>query len=164
MFSMRNILHPIRSEPSYLIPIVTAIIFLVNHIFFMPLAEESIILTSLDNLQEQVLSTLNEMTQLLISLSTALFGFIGYFAFEKYKSSGKIEKEFRYDFFMSACAAAISIDFGYIFMEKLVELLSNGIFKPYDFILSIPRNCQVVFFFTALFFCGRLIYRNLFKN
>lgn len=161
---MRNFLYPVRIEPVYLIPIISIIVILINHVFFKPLAGESLILTSLNNLQEQILSTLNQMTQLLISLSTALFGFIGFFIFEKARATGKVEKKYRIDFFTSACAAALSIDCGYIFMEKLIVLLSMGIFQPYDILLNVPRIGQILFFFISLFCCGRLIYRNFFNE
>lgn len=140
-----------------------ALIFVFNHFLFNPLAGEAPILTELDDLQKQTLSTLNDMSKLLISLSTALFGLVGYFAMENYKAAGTIERKFRIDLIAAFCATAISIDFGYIAMEKLVELLSNGIFQPYDNLISLPRNLQVIFFLIALFFCARLIYRNLFK-
>lgn len=143
---------------------LVGIIFIYNHFFFNPSAEEAPILSSLDDLQKQTLATLNEMTKLLISLSTALFGLIGYFALENYKTSGKVEKKYSIDLVVSFSATALSIDFGYIFMEKLVELFSNGIFQPYDSLISLPRNLQVVFFLVGLFFCGRLIYRNMFEK
>lgn len=139
-------------------------IFVYNHFFFDPTAGESIILTELDDLQKETLSTLNEMTKLLISLSTALFGLIGYFALENFKSVGKIEKKFRLDLVLAFSFAALSIDFGYIFMEKWVELLSNGIFEPYDRLIILPRQLQISTFLISLLFASRLIYRNLFKS
>jgi hypothetical protein len=139
-------------------------IFIYNHFFFSPLAGENPILTVLNDLQKETLSTLNEMDKLLISLSTALFGLIGYFALENHKSVGKIDKQYRLDLVLAFCAAALSIDFGYIFMEKWVELLSNGIFQPYDNLIILPHKLQIVSFLIALFFAGRFIYRNLFAN
>jgi len=143
---------------------IVAAIFIYNHFLFNPLVGEAPILVSLDDLQKETLSTLNEMTKLLISLSTALFGLIGYFAFENYKAAGQIERKYRTDLLLSFSAAAISIDFGYISMEKLVELLSQVVFQPYDRLIAMPRNLQVIAFLIALFFCARLICRNLFKD
>lgn len=147
----------------YIILFIVGGIFVYNHFFFDPTAGESIILTELDDLQKETLSTLNEMTKLLISLSTALFGLIGYFALENFKSVGKIEKKFRLDLVLAFSFAALSIDFGYIFMEKWVELLSNGIFEPYDRLIILPRQLQISAFLVSLLFASRLIYRNLFK-
>ena len=147
----------------YIILFVVASIFIYNHFLFNPLATESPILTQLNDLQKEALSTQNEMTKLLISLSTALFGLIGYFALENFKSVGKIEKQHRLDLILAFSSAALSIDFGYIFMEKWVELLSNGIFQPYDKLISLPQKLQITTFLISLLFAGRLIYRNLFK-
>jgi hypothetical protein len=104
------------------------------------------------------------MTKLLISLATALFGLIGYFALENFKSVGKIERKYRLDLVLAFSFAALSIDFGYIFMEKWVELLSNGIFEPYDRLIILPRQLQISTFLISLLFACRLIYRNLFKS
>ena len=139
-------------------------ILIYNHFFFDLDAEESPVLVTLNDLQKEALSTINEMTKLLISLSTALFGLIGYFALENFKSVGKIENKFRIDLTLAFCSVALSIDFGYIFMEKLVELLSNGIFQPYDKLLILPRKLQIISFLVSLLFAGRLIYRSLFKT
>jgi hypothetical protein len=146
----------------YIILFVVFAIFIYNHFFFNPLAGESPILTELNDLQKETLTTLNEMDKLLISLSTALFGLIGYFALGNYTSHNKIEKKYRLDLVLAFCCAALSIDFGYIFMEKWVELLSNGIFQPYDNLSILPHKLQISFFLIALFFAGRFIYRNLF--
>jgi len=148
----------------YFILFVVAGIFIYNHFFFDPSAGESPILTELNDLQKETLSTLNEMTKLLISLSTALFGLIGYFALENFKSVGKIERKYRLDLVLAFCFAALSIDFGYIFMEKWVELLSNGIFEPYDRLIILPQQLQITTFLISLLFACRLIYRNLFKS
>ena len=147
-----------------IILILVGIIFIYNHFFFNPLADEAPILSELDDLQKQTLATLNDMSKLLISLSTALFGLIGYFALENYKSAGKVENKFRIDLVLSFSATALSLDFGYIFMEKLMELLANGIFQPYDFLISLPRNLQVICFLVGLFFAARLIYRTMFET
>ncbi|MFP9098024.1 hypothetical protein ACLI09_03125 [Flavobacterium sp. RHBU_24] len=151
------------SKPTYVILLATALLFIYNHFIYDPIAGEGPELDALNDLQKQILATLSEMTKLLISLSTALFGLIGYFALENFKKVGKIELKFQADFVAAFCATAISLDFGYIFMEKLVELLSVGVFNPYDRIISIPRNLQIIAFLCALFFSGRLILRNLFK-
>lgn len=143
---------------------VSAAIFIFNHFLFNTSAGPSAILTELNDLQKETLSTLNEMTKLLISLATALFGLIGYFALENFKSVGKIESKYRLDFVLAFSLSAISIDFGYIFMEKWVELLSIGIFKPYDSLVILPQKLQLIAFLLSLFFTGRLVYRNLFKT
>lgn len=139
-------------------------VFIFNHFFFNPSAGESAILDHLNDLQKETLSTLNEMTKLLISLSTALFGLIGYFALENFKSVGKIERKYRIDLVLAFGFAALSIDFGYIFMDKWVEQLSNGIFQPYDTLIILPQQLQIITFLVSLFFACRLIYRNLFKT
>lgn len=147
----------------YAILTVVVVIFIYNHFFYDPTAEEAVRVTELNDLQKEVLSTLNEMTKLLISLATALFGLVGYFALENFKAVGKIDAKFRYDLTLSFCAAAISIDFGYVFMEKWVELLAIEIFAPYDQMVILPQKLQLIFFLISLFFAGRLVYRNLFK-
>ncbi len=139
-------------------------VFIYNHFLFNPSAGESPILDHLNDLQKETLSTLNEMTKLLISLSTALFGLIGYFAFENFKSVGKIARKYRMDLVLAFGFAALSIDFGYIFMDKWVEQLSNGIFQPYDNLIILPQQLQIITFLVSLFFACRLIYRNLFKT
>lgn len=148
----------------YLILFLVASVFVYNHFFFNPAAEESLILEQLNDLQKETLSTLNEMTKLLISLSTALFGLIGYFALENFKSIGRIERTYRLDLVLAFSFAALAIDFGYIFMEKWVELLSNGIFDPYDRLIILPQQLQIISFLISLLFACRFVYRNLFKT
>lgn len=139
-------------------------IFVYNHFLFNPKIGESLIIDELDDLQKETLSTLNEMTKLLISLATALFGLIGYFALENFKSVGKIEQKFRLDLVLAFSFSALSIDFGYIFMEKWAELLSFGVFQPYDKLIILPRQAQITTFLISLFFASRFIYKNLFKS
>lgn len=148
----------------YIILFIIGGIFIYNHFLFDPSAEEAPILTELNDLQKETLTTLNEMTKLLISLATALFGLIGYFALENFKSVGKIEMRYRLDLVLAFSCAALSIDFGYIFMEKWVELLSMGVFQPYDKLTLLPQQLQIVSFLISLLFACRLIYRNLFKS
>lgn len=135
-----------------------------NHFVFSASAEESLVVTDLNELQKQSFNTLMEMTKLLISLSTALFGVIGYFALENYKTSGRINLKYRIDIVAAFCLSALSIDFGYIFMEKWVEILSIGIFNPYDKLTRLPQNLQLISFLAALSFTGRFIIQILFNS
>jgi hypothetical protein len=164
-FIINEIQTTAMKKDYWLYGIMTAIgcIFIYNHFFFNPSAGEARILDQLNDLQQATLSTLNEMTKLLISLSTALFGLIGYFALENYKSLGRIERKYRIDLVLAFGFAALSIDFGYIFMDKWVEQLSHGIFQPYDTLIILPQQFQIITFLLSLFFACRLIYRNLFK-
>ena len=153
-----------RNVIIYCIIFIVACILVFNHFFYDPSAREAVILTELNDLQKETLSTIKEMTNLLISLSSALFGLIGYFAFENYKSKGIVEDSLRIDLTLAFCATVISIDFGYIFMEKWVELLANGIFQPYDKLITIPQKLQLFSFLIALAFTGRIVYKNIFKS
>lgn len=148
----------------YVILIISLGILIYNHFFFNPVADEGLILTVLDDLQKQSFSTLMEMTNLLISLATALFGLIGYFALENFKVSSRIELKYQIDLVVGFCLSALSIDFGYIFMEKWVEILSIGVFQPYDRLTRLPQNLQIISFMIALVFTGRFIIKILFKQ
>ena len=145
----------------YIILFTSFGIIIYNHFIFNPSANEGLILTELNDLQKQSFNTLMEMTKLLISLSTALFGLIGYFALEHYKTSGKIEQKCQIDLIAGFCLSALSIDFGYVFMEKWVEILSVGIFQPYDKLTRLPQNLQIISFIMALVFTGRFVIKVL---
>ncbi len=140
------------------------VIIVYNHFFFNPLAEEGLVVTELNDLEKESFNTLMEMTKLLISLSTALFGLIGYFALENYKTVGRIEKRYQIEIVTGFCLSALSIDFGYIFMEKWVETLSIGIFQPYDRLTRLPQNLQIISFISALIFIGRFVVKVLFNS
>lgn len=139
-------------------------IIIYNHFFFNLLANEGLIVTELNDLQKESFNTLMEMTKLLISLSTALFGLIGYFALENYKTTGRIEAKYQIEVVAGFCLSALSIDFGYIFMEKWVEILSIGVFQPYDKLTRLPQNLQIISFLAALVFIGRYIVKILFNQ
>jgi hypothetical protein len=139
-------------------------ILIYNHFFFSPVADEDMTIDKLNDLQKESFSTLIEMTKLLISLSTALFGLIGYFALENYKTTGKIELKYQMDIVVAFCFSALSIDFGYILMEKWVEMLSIGIFQPYDKLTRLPQNLQIISFISALIFTSRFLVKILFNS
>ena len=83
---------------------------------------------------------------------------------ELWKVERRIMKNLTALFILLISFAALSIDFGYIFMEKWVELLSIGIFEPYDKLIILPQQLQITTFLISLLFACRLIYRNLFKS
>ena len=139
------------------------ILFIYNHFLYDPQPSPHPIISQLNDLQKQAISLLSEITKLLISLSTALFGAIGVFTLQYYKQDKKLPTRLRRDAILASIFAALSIDFGYIFMEKWVELLANGIFAPFDRIVTIPQTLQFTTFLLALFFAGSLILRELTK-
>lgn len=145
----------------FAIIIVTGI-FITNHLIFRSPIKPTIILDSLNELQKASHDTLTEMSKLLISLATALFGLLGFFALENYKANGlKIDQKYLTDLVLAFLAAALSIDYGYVFMEKWVEELSMGVFNPYDKVVLIPQNLQLFTFLIAFFFSGRFTYKIL---
>jgi hypothetical protein len=148
----------------YTIIIASLVIILYNHFLFTMPAEPSPIVTELNDLQKQAFSTLTDMTKLVISLSTALFGLIGYFALESFKAGRRMNDNYKLELVAAFSSAAVSIDFGYIYMDKWAEQLSIGIFRPNGRLVILPQQLQVVFFLLSLFFAGKLIYRNLFTN
>jgi len=79
-----------------------------------------------------------------------------------YKSKGKIDDRHKIDIILAFSLAALSIDFGYIFMEKWVEMLSIGIFIPFDNLVRLPQLLQLLTFLLSLLFTGRLVYKILF--
>lgn len=150
------------SRSKYVILIsLLIIVFIYNHFIYNPQPAPYPILTQLNDLQKQSLITISELTKLLISLSTGLYAVIGIFVLQYYKADKILSTKLRDDTILAFTFAALSIDFGYIFMEKWVELLANGIFAPFDRIVTIPQTLQLVTFLLALFFTGRLVLKEL---
>lgn len=144
--------------------IITFGILVFNHLFFEPFAEPSIIIEKLNDLQKEILKNLNDRTNLLISLSTAIFGLIGYFALESYKLNRKIDEKLKIDLILTLVLTILSIDFGYISMEKLIEMLSLGIFSPFDNLIRLPKVFQLLTFLLSIFFSGSLVYKLMFNS
>lgn len=137
------------------------IIICYNHFFYTGPAEPTLFIESLNNLQENALDKMSTMIELLISLSTAIFAVVGFFTTEKFKSIEKIGGK---NLFFASCSisfAALSIDFGYIAMQKWVELLGNQMFNPFDSIVTTPLRRQFYSFFLSIIFLGLFIYNSL---
>lgn len=155
----------IRRLPTHIICAIVAIVLLVvNHAIYSPLAAEFPAKESLNVFEKESLSTIFGMTELLISLCTALFGGICYFMLEHYKIEKKINKGHRLHFVVAVCASILSIDCGYIFMEKMSELLALRIFNIEDKLITIPKTFQIIYFIISLIFTGTLVLKISFQD
>lgn len=132
-----------------------------NHFFFSPTMGPAIVLNELNSFQTQTLSLLLEMSRLLITLSTALLGIIGLLFIEYYKAKNEFVRISGLEASIAVGMVLISIDFGYIFMEKWVEMLLNETFRPFDRLVMYPQKMQFVTFFLSLMFAFWLAYRIL---
>ena len=147
------------SKAGLILFVVAVIVF--NHFIYNPVAGPHPAKHTLNELEKQSLALLLEMTKLLFSLSTALFALIGFFVVTIGKDGGELETTSRRDAIVAFAFAALSIDFGYIFMEKWVELLGNSMFAPFDFIVLLPHSLQFITFCLALFFSACLALREM---
>lgn len=152
------------SLPELILYVFFFAVLIFNHFFYTPVADPGLIKESLNDLEKETIKTLNEMSKLIISIATALFGLIGFFAFESYKATGSMDARYKIDLIAAFGFAALSIDFGYIFMAKWTELLANGTFLPYDTMVVLPQKLQFVSLFIALVFAARMVSRMLFKQ
>lgn len=138
-----------------------AVIFIFNHFFYSPTPDPDRKRITLNDLEKQSLELLLEMTKLLFSLSTALFGLVGVFVLQARGNGRPLGRESYRNAVLAFGCAAVSIDFGYVFLEKWVELLANGLFTPFERMVAWPQTLQFTTFLLALFFAGALALREL---
>ncbi len=142
--------------PRLLLFAVLIAIFVYNHFFYDLQPAVAPERHTLDELEKKAIDTIFEMTKLLFSLATALFGLIGVFVFQHIKNEARLLKASQHKAVFAFVFEALSIDFGYVFMEKWVELLANGLFLPFDRLVTIPQTLQFSTFLVALYFAGDL--------
>lgn len=132
-----------------------ALVVVFNHFFFNPQPRPSPSISELSSLQKGALDGMQEMSKLLLTLSTALFGFIGLVVF---KQSGFELTNYRVKLHILLMVAftVLSIDYGFILLEKLTEQLANDHFNPFELMISFPQIMQFVMFLVALLFSARL--------
>jgi hypothetical protein len=130
-------------------------VVLYNHFFFNPSPEPSIPIEELNSLQKGALDGIQAMSKLLLTLSTALFGFIGLVVF---KQTGFELSNYRVklQIILMVAFTVLSIDYGFILLEKLTEQLANEHFNPFELMISFPQIMQFVMFLIALLFSARL--------
>ena len=126
--------------------------FFFNHFIYDISPSPAPISTVLNDLQKESLNIIKKITELLITLATIIFGAIGIFVFQSYKSNKQLPKGQKIIAVIAFSLAALSIDFGYIYLEKWVELLANGIFVPFDPFITIPQTLQFCTFIISLLF------------
>lgn len=131
-------------------------VFIFNHFFYDLQPGPTPVVTSLSPLQEKTWDTILEMTKLLFSLSTAIFGLVGIFAVLHIKNERRLSKPSINSATLAFAFAAISIDFGYIFLEKWAETFGNSMFVPFDRFLTIPQTLQFSCFLMSLLFAANL--------
>jgi hypothetical protein len=129
---------------------ITAAVLIYNHFIFDADPGPTLRVTVLDDLQKQSLDVIKDLTQLLISVATALLGAVGVFVMQHYKD-GRPLKPGQFPRAVTALSfAALSIDSGYIYLEKLAETLGNNMFVPFAYPVALPQALQFAFFFIAL--------------
>lgn len=136
--------------------VVLSAVFIFNHFLYDLQPSPTPVVTSLSPSQEKTWETILEMTKLLFSLSTAMFGLVGVFAVLHIKNERRLSKPSINSATLAFAFAAISIDFGYIFLEKWAETFGNSIFVPFDRFLTIPQTLQFSCFLLSLLFSANL--------
>lgn len=136
-------------------------IFLFNHFIYDLQPSPQLELKSLTDVQKESLSLLRETTQLLFSLATAAFGAIGVMTLHITRTASSSPSSVRANAIAAFVFAALSVDFGYVYIEKWAELLANGVFAPFEPLVTIPQTLQLVSFLLALFFLARLALQQL---
>ena len=101
--------------------LVLSVLFIFNHFVYDLQPGPAPVVTSLSPSQEKTWETILEMTKLLFSLSTAIFGFVGIFAVLHLRNERRLNRSSVNSATLAFVFAAISIDFGYIFLEKWSE-------------------------------------------
>lgn len=115
-------------------------------------------LESLTNLQELTMQTLIEKTNLLISLSTGLFGLMGYFIVYLTKKEISTSKFTRIVIILTIGFTILSIHLGYLYLHNWGEMLFEGIFRPFDPMLATFQKLQFFSFLTAIIFAAITLY------
>lgn len=147
-----------------LVLIFVAIVIAYNQFVIVSFAETNLAYNDLNKLQELSLEKLTQMTELLISLGTAIIGLIGYLTVSKYKEIINISDKEKFFAIASISFSTLSIYFGYTSLEKWVELLSNDMFNPYDPLVEKPHKLQFTYFFISIILLGIFILSTINKN
>lgn len=132
-----------------------ALVVVFNHFFFNPPPRPSAPIDDLSSLQRGALDGMQEMSKLLLTLSTALFGFIGLVVF-KQTGFELTNHRVKLQILLMVAFTVLSIDYGFILLEKLTEQLANNHFNPFELMISFPQIMQFVMFLVALLFSARL--------
>ncbi len=130
-------------------------VVLYNHFFFNPSPQPSVPMNELSGLQKGALDGIQAMSKLLLTLSTALFGFIGLVVFKQ--SNFELSNyRVKLQILLMVAFTVLSIDYGFILLEKLTEQLANDHFNPFELMISFPQIMQFVMFLVALLLSARL--------
>jgi hypothetical protein len=130
-------------------------VVLYNHFFFNPSPQPSVPMDELSSLQKGALDGIQAMSKLLLTLSTALFGFIGLVVFKQ--SNFELSNyRVKLQIILMVAFTVLSIDYGFILLEKLTEQLANELFNPFELMISFPQIMQFVMFLVALLISARL--------
>lgn len=127
-----------------------AAVLLYNHFLYDADPGATPLRDVLNDTEKIALDMIKDLTQLLISIATALLGAVSVFVMQHYKDGRPLRPGQLPRAVAALSLAALSIDSGYIYMEKLAETLGNGMFVPFARQVALPQAMQFVFFFIAL--------------
>ena len=146
---------------AFLIVTLFIVIVIYNHFFLEIFAAPDLIKTQLNDLQKEIVSHTKEINNLLISLSTGIFVLIGYMSTSGGSGKFMVQRKSIIPLILCFCFSALSIDFGYIFMQKWIQMLHLGIFNPEDNLVKIPHILQIISFLLSLIFLAILIINSI---
>ncbi len=139
------------------IAVVSVGVIIYNHFFLELTAGPGIREYTLQDMHKEVIAHLREMTKLMISLALGIIGLLGYFSTRGGSASFALDQRTKIPLVLAFCMAMLSIDFGYIFMEKWVEIMTLGVFDPYDNLVHIPYQLQIGTFILSLISLGAML-------
>jgi hypothetical protein len=138
---------------------ILLVIVIYNHFLYDVRPRPQVIQSTLTDHQKESLRILGEMTKLLITMATAVFGVVAFFVTEQYRKGKSLSAPSWRDAVLAFASAGLSVDFGYVLMEKWVELLANGMFAPFERLVTTPQTLQFSAFLVSLVFLARLALR-----
>ncbi len=139
--------------PNILFVILLILGFIWVLFFFKPAPGPELAIKTLDALQNKSIDIIIEMNRQMMSLALLLLAGVGAFVANKY-STGKIESFIARLFLtFSSLFAVFSILFGYFLYDKIVEMLSHGMFNSNSPLISLPQALQLYcLWFSAICF------------